>query len=160
MRYLYLLITTLTILTSSVFAQASDAEIEYIQTKFGKDKKVIVADYVKIEASNSFWSIYDKYEVERKEIGRGRYKLAIHYSNNQLVFSDDDLEDEIEKFISIKNDTDELIEDYYNKIRVESGVKIASKFYMIERYFQNVVRVNYMKQIPFINDLENKNINK
>jgi len=159
MKYLYLLISTLTILTSSVYSQVNNTEIEYIQSKFGKDKKAIIADYVQLKTSDSFWDIYAKYEIKRKEIGRDRFNLTLYYANNQSAFSNGDLEKEIEKFISIKNDTDELIEDYYKIIKRKSGVKVASKFYMIERYFQNIVRINYMKQIPFMNELENKKDN-
>lgn len=158
MKYLSSLSLLLTILTLNISAQVSQTEIEYIQSKFGKDKKEIIADYVQLEEEKeiNFWKIYDEYEVERKLIGKDRFDLVLHYANNQLVFDDKDLENEIEKFISLKTYSDKLIEEYYNKIRKESGVKIASKFYMIERYFQNVVRVSYMKQIPFMNELENK----
>ena len=158
MKYLSLLLIFLTLFTSNIIAQVSQTEIDYIQSKYGADKKEIVANFVNLQGKEekSFWEIYDTYEIKRKEIGVDRFKLTLHYSNNQLVFSDDDLEDEIDKFIGIKNDTDELIENYYNKIRRKIGVQTASRFYMIERYFQNVVRVNYMKQIPFMNDLENK----
>ena len=160
MKYLSSLLIILTILTSNVFAQASQTEIDYIQSKYGKEKKEIVAEYIHLQddKEKSFWIIYDEYETKRKEIGRERFDLVLHYVNNQLAFSDNSLEIEIENFISIKHDTDVLIEDYYKKIKEESGVKIASKFYMIERYFQNVVRVSYMKQIPFINKLDDKNI--
>jgi hypothetical protein len=158
MKYLSSLLIFLTILTSNALAQVSDADIDLIQTKFGNGKKEIVKEYVKIESNKNkqFWILYDDYEQKRKNLGKKRLNLVLFYNNNQLVLKDDELDSEIDHFIELKEETNELIEKYYRKIRRTIGAKTASDFYVIEVYFQSIVRTNYMKQIPFLNEIDNK----
>jgi hypothetical protein len=158
MKYLSSLLIFLTILTSNALAQVSDADIDLIQTKFGNGKKEIVKEYVKIESNKNkqFWILYDDYEQKRKDLGKKRLNLVLFYNNNQLVLKDDELDSEIDHFIELKEETNELIEKYYRKIRRTIGAKTASDFYVIEVYFQSIVRTNYMKQIPFLNEIDNK----
>ena len=158
MKFLSSLFILLSILTSNVFAQVSDADIDLIQAKFGNGKKEIVKEYVKIESNKDkeFWSLYEDYEQKRKELGKKRLNLVLFYNNNQLVLKDDELDYEIDHFIELKEDTNKLIEKYYRRIRRTIGAKTASDFYVIEVYFQSVVRTNYMKQIPFLNEIDNK----
>jgi hypothetical protein len=158
MKYLSSLLILLTILTSNAQAQVSDADIDLIQTKFGNGKKEIVKEYVKIESNKNkqFWILYDDYEQKRKDLGKKRLNLVLFYNNNQLVLKDDELDSEIDHFIELKEETNELIEKYYRKIRRTIGAKTASEFYVIEVYFQSIVRTNYMKQIPFLNEIDNK----
>jgi hypothetical protein len=158
MKYLSSLLILLTILSSNAQAQVSDADIDLIQTKFGNGKKEIVKEYVKIESNKNkqFWILYDDYEQKRKNLGKKRLNLVLFYNNNQLVLKDDELDSEIDHFIELKEETNELIEKYYRKIRRTIGAKTASDFYVIEVYFQSIVRTNYMKQIPFLNEIDNK----
>lgn len=153
-----ILILAFAFLSQIVSAQVSDADIDLIQNKFGTEKEKIVADYIKLEKENakSFWSIYNEYEQKRKDIGEKRLNLVLHYNDNQTVLQGNDLDNEIKKFIDLKKDTDQLIETFYDRIKKEFGSKTASDFYIIEVYFQGVVRENYMTQIPFLKELDNK----
>ena len=157
-KYLTPLLVLITILTSNIQAQVSDSDIDLIQAKFGNSKKAIVKEYVNIENNKNkeFWGLYEEYEQKRKELGKERLNLVLFYNNNQLALKEDELDYEIDHFIELKEDTNNLIEKYYRKIRRSIGAKTASDFYVIEVYFQSVVRMNYMEQIPFLKEIDNK----
>ena len=70
--------------------------------------------------------------------------------------SDNDLNKEVEKFMKVKDKTNNLIEKYYKKINKKCNGKVASRFYVIEVYFQDQVRERYREQIPFMLQVENQ----
>lgn len=158
MKYLYLLITSLTILSSSLSAQISDADIDNLQTKFATAKREIVVEYIPLceERQGEFWELYDEYDLKRKEIGKNRVEVVFNYLNNNLAMADNDLDKEVLKFIKVKNKTNKLLEKYYKKINKSCGGKVASKFYVIEVYFQDKVREQFREQIPFMVEVDNK----
>ena len=59
------------------FAQSTVEEIDYIQSIYGMEKKVIVAEFVQPENVDPapFWEVYDEYEIERKNLGKERIAL-------------------------------------------------------------------------------------
>lgn len=159
MRYIILIIAFL--FGGTVSAQISQENIDKVQTKFAEAKKDIVLKQILLDDNQKeiFWSLYDSYEQKRKKIGVERLNVVMYNNSNQLVFNDDDIEDVVDRFIDVKDDTNKLIKNYYKKINRKLGAKVAVKFYMIEVYFQDIVRDNYKKQIPFFNELNSEYYN-
>jgi hypothetical protein len=59
------------------FAQSNKEDIDLIQSIYGKEKKTIVADFIKLEGAqkDAFWKLYDEYETKRKALGQKRVAL-------------------------------------------------------------------------------------
>ena len=144
--------------TTQLIGQISNDQVKTIQTEFEKEKREIVIEYlgISIDSNKDFWDLYDVYEEERMKIGLERFTNMSEYIYREEELSDEELDKTLQEFILIKQKSDDLLLDYYSKIKVKSGVRIATKFYMMERYFQNVVRINYMREIPFVNGLEHR----
>jgi hypothetical protein len=72
-----LLILAAVCLTTVVVAQSNKEDIDIIQSLYGKEKKTIVADFIKLEGAqeDAFWKLYDEYETKRKEFGKKRIAL-------------------------------------------------------------------------------------
>jgi len=62
-----------------------------VQAAFGRDKKAVVADFVKPSATQkvAFWKLYDEYETQRKELGKQRIVLLQMYANHYFDFTSD-----------------------------------------------------------------------
>jgi hypothetical protein len=156
MKFFYLPIFVLLIFFQNLSAQISNVDIDLIQSEFSRGKMEIVQEYIKLEKGefDVFWSLYGEYEAKRKEIGRDRLDLVLHYNNNQLVLKGKDLDDEIYRFIDLKEGENDLLKKYYKKIRRDFGSKVASDFYIIEIYFQSIVSSNFMEQIPKLKEID------
>lgn len=135
-------------------AQSDSEEIELYQAAFGMGKKEVVSGFLQLDSSSPFWSIYDQYETERKELGKKRVTLLKTYAEQYGEMNDADLDELMKEVISLQKSTDKLIDTYYNKVKKSVGAKPAAQFYQIEVYILSALRVEIMSNIPFIGELE------
>ena len=80
-----------TALTFSAFAQSNKEDVDMIQAMYGKEKKAIVADFIMppdATKKTAFWNLYDKYETERKALGKKRVALLEKYAGAYTSLDD------------------------------------------------------------------------
>lgn len=146
----------LLIIPVAVSAQSNQEEVDYIQSIFGMEKKAIIADFVNLDdaSSDAFWTLYDQYEAERKELGRNRLAILNDYAENYDSMSDDKI-NELAKRSSQQVKSDEALRyKYFNKLKKAAGPKAAAQFYQIEGYFNAAIRMSILESIPFIGELD------
>lgn len=140
-------------------AQSNKEDVDIIQSVLGKEKKALVADFLKLEAgpkTDAFWKLYDAYETERKDLGKQRIALLEKYASSYGNTDDAQTDQLIKEMQSLQGRTDKLIIKYYDKIKKESSVKTAAQFYQLEAYFLSVIRATLLNSIPFIGELNEK----
>ena len=138
----------------SANAQSNKEETEFLQSILGMEKKAVVAEFLKIESSNPFWTLYDEYETKRKEIGKERLKVLSEYVENYDNLSEAKYDDVVASMISLRKSNDKLIDTYYKKIKKASGSKIAAQFFQLENYFLSEIRSAVMEEIPYIGEFD------
>ena len=140
-------------------AQSSKEDVDIIQSVLGKEKKALVAEFLKLEAgpkTDAFWKLYDEYETERKALGKQRIALLEKYASTYGTTDDAQMDQQIKEMQSLQGKTDKLIIKYYDKIKKASNVKTAAQFYQLEAYFLSVIRATLLNSIPFIGELNEK----
>ena len=156
MKQIALLVTGI-FFFSIAFAQSNKEDIEMVQAIYGKDKKAIVAGFIMPpddSKKKAFWDLYDKYETERKALGRKRIGLLEKYASNYSSLDNKTIESITNETMALQKSVDGLIITYYNNIKKAVGVKQAAQFYQIESYLLSATRVYIMGNIPFIDELE------
>ena len=136
-------------------AQSNTEEVDFYQSIFGMGKKAVVADFLNIQESDQFWTLYDAYEAERKELGKDRIQTLAYYAQNYDNMNDAKADEIIKSMISLRNANDKLMDKYYKKIKKTSGTKVAAQFFQLEAYFLSEIRSSIMEQIPFIGAFDN-----
>lgn len=141
----------------TIQAQTNKEEVELFQSVFGMEKKAIVAEFVKVEGEmgEAFWSLYDAYETERKELGLHRLELLNEYVTSYDQMSTEKMDELVTKMIKQKSSTDKLMTKYYKKMKSAAGSKPAAQFFQIENYFSSAIRLSIYENIPFIGELDN-----
>lgn len=142
------------ILSSLTYAQSNKEEVEYMQSIFGMEKKVAIAEFLQLESDDAFWVLYDEYETERKELGKSRLDILEKYANNYGEMADVVTDDLIKQMQTQKKGLDSLIDKYYKKMKKVSGSKVSAQFYQFENYILDVVRLEILESIPFIGELD------
>ena len=143
----------------SVSAQSNKEDIDLIQAAYGKEKKEIVAEFIKMEdgpKKDAFWKIYDQYETERKRLGRKRVALLENYASNYETMDAAATSKNIKETAALGLANDQLIQTYHLKMEKAAGVKPAAQFFQIESYFLSGIRVAILENIPFIGELHSK----
>lgn len=150
-----LLLSLLFAMCATLRAQSNKEDIEIIQNLYGKDKKTIVESFIQLDADkkDAFWKMYDEYETERKNLGKKRIALLERYAAEYDKMDDAKLETLMKDIFSLQQQTDKLIESYYQKIKKSAGVRAAAQFSQIEAYLLSIVRVTILENIPVIGGL-------
>jgi hypothetical protein len=145
----------------SVFAlaQSNKEDVDIIQSVLGKEKKALVADFLKLEAgpkADAFWKLYDEYETERKALGKQRIALLEKYAASYGNADDVQMDQQMKETQSLQEKTDKLIVKFYDKVKKEVSVKTAAQSYQLEIYFLSLIRATILDTIPFIGELNTK----
>ena len=150
-----LLVIAALLVSAAGFAQSNKEDVDFIQSIFGKEKKVIVADFIQLEGAqkDAFWKLYDEYEVKRKQYGQQRISLLERYANSYMTLDDATTDKLVNEMMTLSVNNDKLIKTYYGKIKKTSGIKPAAQFVQIESYFLSVIRVSILENIPMIGEL-------
>ena len=149
MKKLFTLIL-LVVVSTIVFSQTTKKELEVAQELFGMEKKLMVANFVDLPQNHVFWTIYDAYEKEREAFGDKRYNLLLEYAGNYVNYSDNRLEKIMAESIKIRQDMEKLFMKYYKRIKKECGIKPASQFYMLQRFYESSIRSNVLGNLPIV----------
>lgn len=151
-----LLILAAICFSTVAFAQSNKEDVDFIQSIYGKEKKTIIADFIKLEGAqkDAFWKLYDEYETKRKELGKKRIALLEKYAASYSSIDDATATEITKETIKLGAETDKLIATYHKKMEKASGAKAAAQFYQIEAYFLSVIRASILESIPFIGELD------
>jgi Spy/CpxP family protein refolding chaperone len=143
-------------LSTLAFAQSNKEDVDFIQSIYGKEKKTIVADFIKLEGAqkDAFWKLYDQYETERKELGKKRIALLEKYASGYGSMDDAAISKNIKETAALGLQTDKLIATYHKKMEKAAGAKAAAQFFQIEAYFLSAIRASILESIPFIGELD------
>jgi len=138
-----------------VSAQSNKEDVDFIQSIYGKEKKVIAADFIQLDDAkkDAFWMLYDEYETKRKELGKKRIALLEQYASEYNNMDDATTTKIIKDIAALGLQTDKLISTYHAKMQKAAGAKPAAQFFQLEVYFLSAIRVAIMENIPFIGEL-------
>ncbi|HZX74641.1 MAG TPA: hypothetical protein VFE57_09485, partial [Cyclobacteriaceae bacterium] len=98
-----LLILIAICLPAFAFAQSNKEDLELIQSLYGKEKKAIIGDFIKLEGAqkDAFWTLYDEYETKRKELGKKRVAILEKYAASYATLDDATTSQIIKETISL-----------------------------------------------------------
>jgi len=140
----------------AVNAQVSKDDVQIIQATFGKEKAELVKAYMKIpvEQDAAFWSLYDKYEEERRASGREKLALIEEYAKAYETLDDKKAADLMNKKLKIADSYTKMQKKYYDLFAKQFGGRQAAKFFQLEDYLENIIRLGIQESIPFIDELD------
>jgi hypothetical protein len=138
------------------FAQSNKEDVDMVQSMYGKSKKELVQSFMTIpEAQKAgFWSLYDKYEDERKALGRERIAIIEDYAKNYATLDDKKATELMDRKMKMTDSYNKLQKKYFGSITKQIGGIQASKFFQLEDYLENNVRLMIQESIPFIDELD------
>ncbi|MBV4356929.1 hypothetical protein [Pinibacter aurantiacus] len=149
MKVLLLAIFSLYI-TSSLYAQTSDAEAEAMANLLGVQKKEAISKMVAVAPKDSvaFWKIYDEYAKKNVTTGKARIKLYEQTVQSYGGMSAATADSLATKYFANRMDQEKTLEEYYLKIKKATNAVTAFEFYQSEVYLLTQIRAQIMQQIP------------
>ena len=154
MKQIKLLLVTL-LVTGFSFAQTNNEDVDLFQAAFGMQKKEVVTKYMTIPdlQKDQFWAVYDEYETERKSSMKNVIALVEDYAKSYESITDEQAKDLMKRKLSINADQVKLQKKYFDKIAKVVGAKQSAKFFQLEDYFLNLIKLSIQSEIPYIGEL-------
>jgi hypothetical protein len=142
--------------TSIAVAQVTKEDVAVIQTAFGKDKEELVKKYmaIPVEQDAAFWSAYDLYEEERKGLGREKIAIIDEYVKNYETLDDKKAAELMTRKLKLGESYGKMQKKYFDAMSKIIGGKNAAKFFQLEDYLENIIRLGIQESIPFIDELD------
>ena len=149
MKKITLLIVTFLIVTIGYTQSSYQDEVQLIQSLYGMQKKELVSQFVELNdaQSTAFWALYDEYEVKRKELGKKKFELIFNYVNDYGQINAGDAAMFMKEVIPLRKKSDQLVDNYYNKIKNKTDPVVAVQFYQIENYLSDIVRLELLEEL-------------
>lgn len=145
-----ILLALLFIVSNFSFGQENTKDWQLTNQAYEKEKKEMMAKFVQLPDGDVFWELYTEFEKQRGKYSNESYNVLLDYAENYVNYSDARLEQIMQDNMRVRSKMDELLESYYSKIKEECGVKTASQFWMIERYFESMLRANVLGNLPIV----------
>src|SRR5205085_6497772 len=101
----------------------------------------------------AFWSLYDKYEIDRRDLGKERIDLIGQYADNYRSLTDEKADKIASGILDNQIKFDKLHQSYYGKVKKATSAITAAKFMQLEIYLQSQIRSEIQETIPFIGEI-------
>lgn len=152
-RYLTLAIAFLALPLFS-YAQKFNSEADYMKSTYGKDKKAMVADFLKLspEEEKIFWPIYDSYEEKRATLGTERFQILETYMDNFESINDAMANEWMNYIFNYQDRYTKLLRDYYKRVAYDMTEVRGLQFYQIETFFDAEIRAMIYEEVPFVGE--------
>ncbi|WCT09983.1 hypothetical protein [Mucilaginibacter jinjuensis] len=151
-----ILAAIVTLFTVSAFAQVSNEDLAIVQSVFQKQKADLVKQNIQMTAAQSkqFWPLYENYEAKRLALSKKRAAIVNDYLKGYDTMKGQAFSAlAVRTFANDRAFTD-LQSSYFPKFASTIGDKNAVKFYQLENYLQQIVRLKVQDNIPFIDELD------
>lgn len=154
MKAKFTLIAALFLLPFVGKAQTIDDEITLIQSAFGMEKRAMVEQYMELSdlEAQAFWSVFQKYEDERRAITRERLKLINDYLEKFESISEAELDAMAKRRLKADASMTKLHSKYYSQFKKATSTTTAAKFLQLDDYIQTTLFMALLDGLPFLGE--------
>lgn len=141
-------------------AQVTKDETQMIQGIWGMEKRAIVNEFMQFTPAEAtaFGPVYDAYTEEHKKLGAERINIISEYVNTYGQADDVKTDELMTRLLKNNIAIDNLQAKYYPKFKKALSAKRAAQFMQLEIYIQTSLKSQIQGNIPFIGELEKKEI--
>jgi hypothetical protein len=150
-----IIVIALLLSTTLTYSQSATEEVDLFQSLYGMEKKALISEFLGSSVDSGFWTVYDAYEMERKELGKDRIALLTSYVEDYGNIKGDRADELVKKAERLNKSQNSLIAKYTKKVRKVVGSEVAAQFYQIEHYLLNAIRSEIFENLPVIGEIKN-----
>ncbi len=138
------------------FSQTQKDEVAIFQNAFGIEKRTLIENYMKIDASKAaeFWKLYEAYETSRRAIGLKRIENMTKYADNYDNFTTESINAIMKNALDIQKEMTSLWGSTYKKMSKVITPVEAAKFIQAEMYIENTIRQALLEEVPLIGEFK------
>lgn len=154
-KLLFLSLLT-TIVTTASFAQNFKDEIDVIQSVWGKNKKAMTLDFLKLspEDAAKFTPIYDGYQEERKKVAQVRAEALQTFAAKDAILDDATADKMVRSLIENNSNLNKLQSKTYKKLSKALSPAKAAQWWQLESYIDAEIRSAILGELPLLEPIK------
>jgi len=148
----YAILLAIFVLSQIGFAQDTTNIMQLVRDDIQLQKKAIIAENLQMSDAQAkeFWKIYNEYQYKLSKIGDKVVDNIEDFANNYENLTDDKAEEILDLSFDINEEKLELLKEYTKEITDKIDIKLAARFYQIERLLTTIIDLEVMSQIPLV----------
>lgn len=148
----YAIIAVVFLLSQLGYAQDTTNIMQLVRDDVQLQKKAILAENLQMTDAQAkeFWKIYNEYQYKLSKIGDRVVDNIEDFAKNYENLTDEKAEDILDNSFDINEEKFELLKDYTKEIAKKIDIKLAARFYQIERLLTTIIDLQVMSQIPLV----------
>jgi hypothetical protein len=153
MKVKLLLLSVLTImLTTTIFAQDFKDELDVIQSVWGKNKKAMTMDFLKLSPEDiaKFTPIYDGYLEERKKVSQVRAQAIQAFAAKDAVLDDATAQKMVTTLMKNNDNLSKLQSKTFKKLSKALSPAKAAQWWQLESYIDAEIRSAILGELPLL----------
>lgn len=153
MKAKLLLLSLLTIIvTTTTFAQGFKDELDLIQSVWGKNKKAMTMDFLKLSAEDAakFTPIYDVYLEERKKVAQVRAEVLETFASKDAVLDDATAQKMVTTLMKNNTNLAKLQSKTFKKLSKSLSPAKAAQWWQLESYIDAEIRSAILGELPLL----------
>lgn len=150
------LVTLCAMFTFAGLAQNLTDDVAVLQSKYGLAKKELIVAHMKFTEAESikFWPAYDKYEAERKALGKSRIDNIAAYADNYDKMTNEKATELVNAALNNHAAFTKLQQKTFKEMSSIITPLRAAQFIQLEAYLETVVRMEISDAIPLIEKVD------
>lgn len=142
-------------MATPLFAQVTDKAAEKIElTRWAIEieKKELVARNMELSEpeNQSFWSLYNDYQVALKRVDDRTFKLITDYAEHWKDLSDEKAQALLDEFLRIETQKLKLKKSYVKRFRRILPAKKVARYFQLENKWDAAIKAELAHNIPLI----------
>lgn len=124
---------------------------EMLKNTWGQERSTAFANAMKdvsIEDQKKFWNLYKDYAAEQASLDERRFKLMDQYMTNYLLITEPQADDLMSRWIDLQKEELNGRIKMYKKLSNKVSALVGIRFYQMDDYLYNAMKVKYMSQYP------------
>jgi galactokinase len=147
-----LVLSILTITLTTTFAQDFKDELDVIQSVWGKNKKAMTMDFLKLSAEDAakFTPIYDGYLEERKKVAQVRAEALETFAAKDAVLDDATAQKMVSTLMKNNSNLAKLQSKTFKKLSKALSPAKAAQWWQLESYIDAEIRSAILGELPLL----------
>lgn len=157
MKLKLLVLSILTImLTTTTFAQDFKDELDVIQSVWGKNKKAMTMDFLKLspEDAAKFTPVYDEYLEARKKVSQVRAESLQTFAGKDAQLDDATAQKMVTTLMKNNDNLSKLQSKTFKKLSKALSPAKAAQWWQLESYIDAEIRAAILGELPLLEPIK------
>jgi len=121
------------------------------------ERKNIITQLMQFDEkeATTFWPIFEQYDAELTQIGKGREDLIVDYAKHYASLTDEKSDELMSKAFELEAQRVVVKKKYFDKMKTALNATEATRFFLIENQMQHIIDLQISAMLPTVQTTSN-----